>query len=439
VRRVAIVCAAVIALAVALPTRAEAAASQIAGSPIEHVVVVLQENRTFDNMFHGYPGADYATTAPTSTGGTVALMPVHLMTPWDPSHTYKSWVTEYNGGAMNGFDLDTVAGSGAPPNAPYAYAMQSDVQPYWDLAKEGVLADATFADHRSQTFAGHLFPIAGASGPIAPDLPDYYASGNPPPFSSCAFPGKGRAVDILTGKEDKTYVSCLDIRTIADLLDARGLSWKMYVDSLERPTFMSSFSVIRRIAEGPEFATNVVSPETTIMQDLQDGTLPAVSYVVGAYANSDHPGQNVPSSNGPRYVTAIFNAIGASRYWKNTVVMLVYDDWGGWYDHVKPQTFNAFEAGFRIPLIVESPYAKRGYISHRTHYVGSILHFIEKNWNLGSLHTSDARSDALDDCFDYRQTPLSYVRVNAGNALAVLVDADLPWYAPTPPDPEDRD
>ncbi|MBV8374347.1 MAG: hypothetical protein JO302_02455 [Candidatus Eremiobacteraeota bacterium] len=415
-------------------------ASPVAGSPIRNVIIVLQENRTFDNLFHGFPETDYATSGKSSTGRRIPLRPVRLMTPWDPSHDYSDWETEYNGGAMDGFDKIAIDyGSGAPKDFAYSYALQSDVRPYWDLAKEGVIADEMFADHRSQSFAGHLFPIAGASGPIAPDEPNYYAADNPSGGESCAGPGTGPAVNLITGREDRQYTSCFNFPTIADLLDRKGVSWKFYIDSASRYDYVSSFSVIKHVYDSPEFTNNVVSPETTILGDIENGNLPAVSYVVGTFSNSDHPGQRVPSSNGPRWVTSVFNALGRSRYWKSSVVILVYDDWGGWYDHVKPRTFNAFEAGFRIPLVIDSPYARRGYVSHRVHYVGSLLHFIEANWNLGSLHTSDAHSDALEDCFDYRQRPLRYIAVNAGNPLGVLVDADLPWYGTQPHDPKLRD
>ncbi|HEY1976288.1 MAG TPA: alkaline phosphatase family protein [Candidatus Baltobacteraceae bacterium] len=412
----------------------------VAPSKIEHVIIVLQENRTLDNLFHGYPGADTVSSGLTSSGKHVDLRAVHLMTPWDPSHTYHTWLTEYNDGALDGFDKIAIDyGSGAPDDFAYSYAEKSDVRPYWQLAKEGVLADRMFADHRSQSFAGHLFPVAGASGPIDADDPEYYAADNPQGGQSCAGPGTGEAVNLDTGREDKQYHSCFDFQTIADLMDRKGVSWKLYIDAASRTSYVSSFSVVKHIYESSDFTNKVVSPETTIFSDIQGGTLPAVSYVIGTFANSDHAGQKVPSSNGPRWVTSVFNAIGKSAYWKNSVVVLTYDDWGGWYDHVKPHTFNAFEAGFRIPLVIVSPYARRGYVSHRDHYMGSLLHFIEANWNLGSLHTSDARSDALDDCFDFAQTPLRYVPVDAGNPLAVLVDADLDWYGTHPTDPALRD
>ena len=412
----------------------------VAPSKIRHIIIVLQENRTLDNLFHGYPGADTATTGLTSSGKAIPLQEVRLMTPWDPSHNYSTWLTEYAGGAMDGFDKIAIDyGGNAPEDFAYSYARQSDVQPYWDLAKEGVLADRMFADHRSQSFAGHLFPIAGASGPIDADDPEYYAADNPQGGQSCAGPGTGAAVNLDTGREDKRYHSCFNFQTIADLMDRKGVSWKLYIDASSRYSYVSSFSVIKHIYDSSEFATKVVSPETTILADIQNGTLPAVSYVIGTFANSDHAGQTVPSSNGPRWVSSIFNAVGKSAYWKDSAVILTYDDWGGWYDHVKPRTFNAFEAGFRIPLVIDSAYVKRGYISHRDHYIGSILHFIEANWDLGSLHTSDAHSDALDDCFDFAQSPLRYIPVNAGDPLAVLVDADLPWYGTHPTDPQLRD
>ncbi|MBV8198661.1 MAG: hypothetical protein JO263_11025, partial [Candidatus Eremiobacteraeota bacterium] len=137
------------------------------GSPIQHVVIVLQENRTFENLFHAYPGAHTVNFGYDHNGNQVTLKSTRLMVPYDPSHDYSAWLTEYNNGGMNGFDLETLDyGSGAPKDFAYQYAVQSDVQPYWDMAAEGSLADEFFADHRSQSFAGHQFPIAGASGPI---------------------------------------------------------------------------------------------------------------------------------------------------------------------------------------------------------------------------------------------------------------------------------
>ena len=140
-----------------------AAAAQ---SPIKHVVIVLQENRTFENIFHAYPGAHTVDEGKASGGRRIPLQAVHLMTEWDPKHRYADWLRQYDGGAMDGFDLDTLDfGNGAPPHFAYSYARRSDVQPYWDMAKSGALADQFFADHRSQSFAGHV-SASGSPWPV---------------------------------------------------------------------------------------------------------------------------------------------------------------------------------------------------------------------------------------------------------------------------------
>jgi phospholipase C len=374
-------------------------------SPIRHVVIILQENRTFENIFHSYPGA-HTVNAGKSKTGKIPLQAVHLMTLWDPKHRYASWLQQYDGGAMDGFDLETLDfGNGAPAHFAYSYAMQSDVQPYWDMAKSGALADEFFADHRSQSFSGHQYPIAGASGPITPELPNYYASDNPKHGQNCDTLGTGPAINLATGAQDKTYNTCFDYKTIADLVKAKGLSWRFYVDSPEATvSYISSFSVIKHIRDDPQAWQNVVSPAATVLDDAQNDKLPSVAYVVGAFADSDHAGQDVPSSNGPSWVASVVNAIGRGPAWDSTVVFLTYDDWGGWYDEVRPPVqFNAFEPGFRLPFVAVSPYARRGYISHVTHYWGSVLHFCETTFGLGSLQRSDARSDDLHDMFDFTQ------------------------------------
>jgi phospholipase C len=125
------------------------------------------------------------------------------------------------------------------------------------------------------------------------------------------------------------------------------------------------------------------------------------------------------------------NAIGASPYWSNTAIFITWDDWGGWYDHVAPQIYNSYEYGFRVPLIVVSPYAKTGYVSHVTHDFGSILLFIEETFNLPSLGYADARADDLSDCFNLSQIPTSFERINARYDAEYFLRR---VRAPTPPD-----
>ncbi|MDP9024606.1 MAG: hypothetical protein M3N13_04410, partial [Candidatus Eremiobacteraeota bacterium] len=275
-------------------------------SPIRHIVIVIQENRTFENVFHGYPGAHTVTQGSDSNGKPVTLQPIHLMTPYDPAHRYHDWLTEYNRGGMNGFNNEILDyGKHAPPDFAYAYAMRSDVRPYWEMAANGTLSDATFADHRSPSFAGHQFPIAGASGPISNDLPLYYAAENPRSGTDCSAPGPGSAINIETGAEDRTYMSCFTYATIADLLNAKSRTWAYYVPRSDRNSGVNGFAAIKSVRFGPQWKTNIISPETQLFTDIGNGKLANVTYVVGQFVNSDHAGQNVPSSNGPAWVKRV--------------------------------------------------------------------------------------------------------------------------------------
>lgn len=421
----------------ALPWQVPPAAAP-ARSPIKHIIILLQENRTFDNLFHGYPGANFARFGYNHKGQKVKLPELPLITSWDLGHDYADWLMEYNGGKMNGFDLDQVDPGHHPKYFAYGYARRRDVKIYWDLAAEGVLGDAMFADHRSQTYAGHFYPVAGASGPVDPVDPNWYVADNPVGSANCVLLGYGKAIDIMTGDTNKFYRTCFNIPTIGDELTAQGVSWRYYVAFYDREGIMNPYASIPHVVNGPQWA-NVVSPETTIFTDIWGGTLPSVSWVIASYANSDHPGQDVPSSNGPNWIGNVLNTLGASRYWRDSAVILTYDDWGGWYDHVKPKTFDYYEPGFRIPLVIVSPYARRGLISHRVHYTGSILHFIEQTFGLPSLGKSDARSDAFDDCFDFKQQPLPYIPVHVPSSSVSRFESQLPSLGEPPQDPARRD
>ena len=131
-------------------------------------------------------------------------------------------------------------------------------------------------------------------------------------------------------------------------------------------------------------------------------------------------------------MASVVNAIGNSQYWSNTAIFITWDDWGGWYDHVAPPIKNSYEYGFRVPLIVVSPYAKPGYISKVTHDFGSILKYIEENFGVGSLGFADADADDLSDCFDYSQAPLAF------HTISAPLDANHFLQDKTPPtDPDD--
>jgi phospholipase C len=383
------------------------------GQKVQHVVIIFQENRTPDNLFNGLPGADTVTSGLNSSGGIVKLQPIPLEAGYDIDHTHAAWVTEYNGGSMNGFDevmLHPNDGVTPPPNAAYGYVPSAETKPYFQLAETYTFADRMFQTNQGPSFPAHQYIISGTSAPTGssnllaaenPTLPQFHSAGcDAPPTVLVAL------ID-PNGSENTFLPPCFDHETLFDLLDASGITWKYYAENFYG--LWSAPDAIFHIRHNPSDWARVSVPETNVLSDIALGQLPAVSWVIPSDVNSDHSGTE--SATGPDWVATVTNAIGNSPYWNNTVIFVAWDDWGGWYDHVKPQIYGSYELGFRVPLIVISPYAKPGYVSHTQHEFGSILKFTEQAFGLRPIGFTDIRSDDLSDCFDFGQAPLAYHQI----------------------------
>lgn len=369
--------------------------------PIQHVVVIMQENRSFDNFFHGFPGSDWAQSG-MDKDTVVPLEPVPLAEPYDLDHTHPGWWTAWDNGKMDGF----AEAQTNPPLAAYSYVPSSEIQPYWTLASEYTLADRMFQSNTGPSFAAHQYMIAGQSGESDED---------PFPTSSvwgCDAPA-GTTVQVVgpNGTDLPGVFPCFDYQTMADLLDAVGLTWRYYAPANTPPmnSTASAYEAIRHIFYGKEWKSNNISPETQVLTDVAKGELAEVTWVIPDWLHSDHPGND--SDEGPDWVASVVNAIGASRFWNSTAIFIIWDDWGGWYDHVNPKLIDNMGPGFRVPLIVVSPFAKRGYVSHQVFETASLLTFTEKNFGLGNLGARDATANDLSDCFDFSQKPNAFVAV----------------------------
>ncbi len=167
----------------------------------------------------------------------------------------------------------------------------------------------------------------------------------------------------------------------------------------------SSFDAIPGVRFGPDWE-NVVSPSARVLDDIRHGDLGAVTWIIPDWQNSDHPLSR--TTNGPSWITSIVNEVGRSRFWRDTAIVVVWDDSGGWYDHVPPPRVDFNGLGVRVPLLVISPYAKRGHVSHRRYEFGSILRLAEGAFGLEPLAASDNRAADLTDCFDFTQGPRSF-------------------------------
>jgi phospholipase C len=409
-------------------------------SPIQHIIIVIQENRTFDNMFHGFPGANTVNSG-KGHGTTYTLQQIPLTWKYDLRHDHPQFLEDYDQGKDDGFDDEIVKydqGSGCSDylNHPtcwvfsnqksikqmaYSYVAQSDVQPYWTLASTYALGDNAFASNNGPTYVAHQYLIAGESGHAA-EVPSTqpwgcggpasetvellaYGQANPPVFSKA------------TGHEVPGPFPCFTYPTIANNLDAAGVSWAYYVEGQQPGANLNAFAAIQQIYKGPDWKY-IKSPDTQILTDIKNKQLASVSWVMPAGSNSDHAGPQ-SGDKGPSWVASIANAVGQSSYWNSTAVVVMWDDWGGWYDHVHPpqiadaQTKAREGLGFRVPLIVISPYAKPGYISHTQYEIASTLRFIEETFGLPYICQcpakpvvyADQRTTGFDDIFDFTQKP----------------------------------
>jgi phospholipase C len=426
---------------------------------ITHVVIVIQENRSFNNLFYGYPGATTSAYGYDSHGSKIALKPVTLATTWDLQHNAQGFIKACNGTGtipgtdcrMNGFNRQSwTCGVGTEPqcpnkNPPYSYVPHAETKPYFDMANQYVLADEMYAsDFDTSSFMSHQYIIAGVNPESSVDYPDgvWGCPGGPP--DQIKVLGANR--QFPSGYEEP----CWDPTTLGDELDASGVSWAYYASPVKgygtldcggsprgdaskgRGGIWSAYQAIKHICYGPDWSKNVVSPQTQFLSDVQSGNLRAVSWVTPTYANSDHGGSG--SKTGPSWVASIVNAIGKSQYWDSTAIVIFWDDSGGWFDPQAPDYVDNDGLGFRLPLLVISAYAKHGYVSHVHYEHGSILRFVEDQFGLARLGASDTRANSLQpDCFDFTQPPRKFKKIKA--AYGQLYFANQPLDA-RPPDTE---
>ncbi len=384
-------------------------------SVIKHVVLMIQENRSVDNLFQAYPGANTASSGQISTGQTVPLTPIPIHVSFDVAHGLPDFLAACDGGPQgnpcknDAFDLERLKGQSESQYPAYSYVPQSDTTLYWQLAQQYVLADNSFQSHLDASFVAHQYLIA-AQAQHAVDLPNGVW---------------GCPANVATINSDRTIgpleKACFDEPTVASELDDKQLSWKMYAPMPHDAGFnWVAFHAIDAVFHGPEWQTNISKPNTNILSDISGGTLPAMSWVIPSFQVSDHEGAS--NQGGENWVTTVVNAVGASPYWSSTAIIVVWDDWGGFYDHVPPQYVDYDGLGFRTPFLVISPYGKQNYISHVQYEFGSIVQFVEDVFGLGRLSASDSRAASIvPDCFDFAQHRRRFRRIRTTMSHAEII------------------
>jgi phospholipase C len=431
-------------------------------TPIKHVIVLIQENRSFDNFFATYPGADGASTgqaaampSPIASScaaknqpvitqpTTVPLTKVSLVGAGFPNnfgadndldHIYDpGYVTELDNGKMDGFDLVRFGANGVGPQAECTYAYQyvdpKDLKPYWDIAKQYVLVDHMFDTQGSSSFTGHQDLIAGGTAVNyeSSQYGDNSVIDNPynMPWGCDSPPGTITALITTAGQYLPTSgpSPCFTYKTIRDQLDAKKISWKYYTiaPNKGRGGIWNAFDAIDAVRHSSEWHSHITTSPNVIFRDIRVGKLPSVAWITPDAFNSDHPAEYlkvgrklVPEDNGPSWVASVVNAIGKSKYWNSCAIVILWDDPGGFYDHEKPAFYdNQGGLGFRIPMLIVSPYAQ-AHVEHTQYETASVLKFIQDNWGLGSLPaTPDARASSIGNALNFSQSPRPFQKIRS--------------------------
>ncbi len=353
-------------------------------SPIQHVIIIMKENRTFDNYFGQFPGVDGAITV--TIDGKIQPPPHAPDRAPDMNHSFQAAHTAYDNGKMDQFG--TLKNQPTVNGLPQTFAQytEQDLPGYWAYAKQYALFDHYFTSIMGQSLPNHLFPVAASSGGVISN-PQGIKTEDP----GCNFPDAKVTIMGPSGKTT-TGPACIDIPTLPNLLAQKGISWKGY-----GYWAMGTFA---RIWNDPQMHKNLVS-EPQLITDVKTGSLPAVSWVSGG--SSEHPPSSVCA--GENWTIQQVNAVMNSPYWKSSLIIVTWDDWGGWYDHVAPPQVDSVGLGFRVPTLVISPYAKTGYIGHRRTEHSSIAKTIENLFGLPTLSDRDANANDLLDALDFSQSP----------------------------------
>jgi phospholipase C len=352
---------------------------------IQHTVFIIKENHTFDNYFGAFPAADGATSGLTSAGQDV---PLTLMPDADQAGLCNGWfcaIQAIDGGKMDKFDLIS-SGLSA-----YVQVGEADIPNYWAYARQFVLADRYFTSVHGPSIPNYLYAIGAQSGGVVDN------GGNPGPGTDCA--GNSWGVLGVLGRDGKiTYQApCLDFQTLADTLQAAGLTWKCYSGD-----GAGIFTLIRKIYNSPEWQDHV-APSAQFAADAQNGRLAAMSWLFPPSPWTEHPPESV--CEGENWTVQQVNAVMQGPDWNSTAVFLTYDDFGGFYDHVPPPQLDVFGLGPRVPLLIISPFAKAGYISHTVYEHSSILKFVETRYQLPAITARDGKASDMLDSFDFTQQP----------------------------------
>jgi phospholipase C len=380
-----------------MPQASSAQSENDPKTPIEHFIVVMQQNHTFDNYFGTYPGANGIpegvciplTASDPKNKQCVTPYEITNQPISDLSHSETIFFDQYQNGKMNGF-IEALTKLNQDGQLSMGRFTEKQIPFYWNLANQYVLFDNYFSSAHTGSITNRMYWVAGKPGSEFNRIPEG---------------GFG------------------DIPTIFDRLQERGITWKFYIkdynpglnyrtakelDFLPPQVQWVPLLSFDRFIDDPELSSHIVDLDE-YYTDLENGTLPAVSYVLLLGA-TEHPISDL--ALGERATRTMLHTLMQSDSWENSALFITYDDWGGWYDHVPPPQIDDRGYGFRVPALLVSPYARMGHIDHTLLDHTSILKFIEENWDIPPLAARDAKANNITSAFDFSMTPRPAILVS---------------------------
>jgi phospholipase C len=396
-----------------------AAAEPETKTPLKHVIVLMQENHSFDNYFGtfaGVNGLQPGICMPVVAGRDGACVePFHIgsneIQQSDLDHSRATYEGQFNSGKMDGF-VHALNQRNQDGRLAMGFYDDRDIPFYWNIASEYVLFDNFFSSVGAGSFINHVYWVAGGTGVKVDSVP----SGG------------------------------LKVKTIFDDLQERGITWKFYVQNFDKglnyrtlanyprnraaQVIWNPLLAIDRFIDDPTFASRIVGLEE-YYKDLEAGTLPSVAYIVPS-GPSEHPPSSLQS--GQIFSRSLVNALVRSSAWKDSAFFITYDDWGGWFDHVLPPRVDEFGFGPRVPTMLISPYARRGKVDSTQLDFTAFLKLIQDNWGLASLTSRDANSQSLLNAFDFESPgrPAEFPRFKAREPEKTTVRTWVVYLVYTP-------
>jgi len=383
---------------------------------IEHVVFIVKENRSFDNYFGTFPGANGATAATVSTGQLITLGHMPDKGKHDMGHEWTDSHSDVDGGRMDRFDLESQCSVNGD-NLCLTQLYQSDIPNYWSYAQNYVLADETFSSVESGSYPAHLMLVSGS----AQTTIDNPRSSIPAQWGCDAVAGTN--VPAMTSSFVVSSVfPCFSATTLGELADTAGVSWKAYTSvNGESGYVYNPYRSFSTIFNSTDWTTKVVT-ESDFITDALAGNLPALSWVTPPSVDTDHPPDS--ACIGENWTVQQINAVmqGPAAQWSNTVIFLTWDDFGGLYDHVGPPYRDQYGLGIRVPMMIISPWAIQG-VYHTQVEFASVVRFMEETFALPNLGGADTIANDLQDAFNYSQTPLAPLVLNPRTCPVGSADA----------------